>query len=241
MPKLLFGTLVSIVCLIVIQHLLLTGFDKSFGSSLVANLMIEGISILVTVFIISILLKKHEEQKEMRTINDLIGNKLKLYFCEISGIYINFIKKEPMAISGENIKLKHFAEDIKNIVHNIDGFVVADFQNTPVRFHFYNGKDLNGIFHLNEIDYQNFCENAFKPKIRWAIGELIHQYISIMPDGLRKSVYSIENAISSVAFETPLQYGIQAPIPVDKGNMTKLKKELLIIGNELLNIYQYIE
>jgi len=252
MRKLIFWAgLIIIGVLCIIQYSELKGFDENFYSSLTVNLITEFFSILITVFVISWMLSKYEEEKEKKTtekkekkiISEMMGNKLEKYFCEISGIYVNFIYKKPITISGEEciegIKSYHYAKEINKIINNIDDLLIRDFQNTNISFYFAY-PTIKDAFDIKKIDYQGFCEEIFKPKFKWAVDELIHQYISIMPDGLRESIYRIENATSSSVFKTPLHYGLQVPIPYDEKTMNNLKQELLIIGKELLNVYKYI-
>lgn len=247
---LVIATFLSLKVLCIVQFKYLNGFDDTFKSGLVLNLITEVISILITILIVDVLIKRQEKKEQEKEealrkreheklIKEVLGNKLKDLFKELSSIYINFVTKKPLKLSKEEFESKSFVghkNAIIEILDNLDDYIDSDFRSKPVRTLLALGGLSEGTY-----SYQIFCRRFFKAKIEHVIGKFIERYISILPDDLRISLYKIENAIDDFVFITLEDIGLEdRPMPTSEQDITNLKEQLLIIGSELLYIHKLI-
>ncbi|WP_017756801.1 hypothetical protein [Calidifontibacillus oryziterrae] len=236
------------------QQYLLNGFDDNTINGIVINLITDGINIVITVLLIDTLMKRHEKaqdkkrsmqkkKEQERLINEIMGNRLSNLFSELSVVYINFIYKKPLHYSEEEMNdiFKKHKEAIDDIIGNVDKYVGAGFRSAPVRTLIIDKNNLSNVNYDETImSYQDFCYRVFKGKFDYVISGFIRRYISILPEDLRVSIYKIENSIDDFVFVTLLERGLVGPLPTTEEDIVDLKRQLLIIGNELLNIYKII-
>lgn len=242
--------LASAAGLVAAKILFISQWEIEDTTSLILSLITECVSILITVFIIDAILKREERLRQVRLeqekqdeykriIGNVLGNRLKDLFREISTTYLNFVLKEPAHLSPE-LNFKDYKDRIEEVLQDIDSLVVAGFRSKPVKFFLVNTKQLS-IPEEQILDYQRYCEVLFKQKIQGVIDEFIQRYVSILPDDLRIQIYIIENSIADFIFVTPLQLGHNAPMPTRPDDIIELKRELTKIGESLIGIYEIIE
>ncbi|OMC94796.1 hypothetical protein, partial [Paenibacillus odorifer] len=243
--KKLFGTTLLLAILIVIGKAFIIKWSAEDFSSLLVNLLTECLSVLVTVFIIDNIMKKRElaERKRLdqmekdeykRILSGVLGNRLRTLFTEISGIYLNFVLKEPATLSVD-IDLKDYQVAIIKLLNELDSHVVAGFRSKPITCYIVNPEKIS-VPDEQIIKYQQFCEFIFKNQIQSQIDKFIQRYISILTDDMKISIYTIENSIANFIFVTPLQHGHEAPMPTTIEDIDILKSEFKKIGGSLLDI-----
>lgn len=226
------------------------GYSDEDTDTTIINLITECISVFITVVIINKIIEKDKAERKAReeavkkaeynkTISEVLGNSLTELFGEIFSVYTAFILKEPVSFSGD-FSLQNQKEEIERIMENIDDYVNTEFRSKPIKFYLINIKKLTFPNKEQIIEYQEFCERLFKPKILNLIGNFINRYISILPEDLRLSIYTIENSVKSTIFWTPLQFGLSSPINTTQNDIDELKKQLIIIGIALIDIYNII-
>jgi hypothetical protein len=249
--KLMLYVAVAVVILGLIKQYLLAGFKDEFFDSFIINLITDSLSILITVLLVGELIKKQEQKEKVeeitrqkkeqeKLINEIMGNRLSKLFNEICSVYINFVLKKPLTTYKRQATYSDRRKAIESIIGNIDNYVVAGFRSKHIETVIVDVK--NQLKHVERhIPFQEYCHGVFKSKINYVIGKFVERYISILPDDLRKAIYKIENAIDDFVFVTLYELGFpNTPMPTSDEDILKLKKQLLIIGEQLLYIHDLI-
>jgi hypothetical protein len=239
-----------LVTVSIIKYYFFLGWEESDFSSVCINLATESIGILITIFIINKVLenqkrkdeakaKSHYDEEYKMLISNVLGNRLKRLFIEISSVYINFIQKEPLTTKSE-LTLKKYKIGIEDVLSKLDDYIIAGFRSTSISCYIVDEKNVS-IPKEQIIGYQEFCEGIFKAKVEHVISEFVQRYISVLPNDLRLSIYTIENSIDTWIFHTALGKGLKAPMPTSAEDIAELKIEFKKIGEELIKIYDVIE
>lgn len=246
--------IVFLCILSVIQYYIFTGFDELFMGGLILNLTTEAISILITVLIVDKLLRKQQEKEQAKItkiekesheklIKEIIGNNLTKLFSELSSVYVNFVTKKLLITTKEDQNFSGHERAILDVIENIDDYVRAGFRSKPIKTIFADPSKMNeGISGEQLISYQVYCSGVFRSKIEHVIEKFVGRYISILPDDLRKALYRIENSVGDFVFVTVHELGFKnTPMPTREEDIKQLKKQFLIIGQELTYIYKLIK
>lgn len=250
MKKIFWIIAVTAISIVLAKTVFISPWTIQDTDSLLGNLLTELISIFITVFLIDRIVKEAEikKQNEMKKkteeeyrnlISSVLDNRLRWLFLEISTVYLNFVLKEPAELSRE-IKLQDYKDNIEGILRNLDKHVIAGFRSKPIKCYIVNENKLK-IPDESIVNYQEFCEFIFKSKIQTVIDRFVQRYISVLPEDLKISIYTIENSIDNFVFITPLKMGHKAPMPTTPEDLLTLKHEFKRIGESLLDIYKIID
>lgn len=80
-------TVILTACLI-IQYYLFGGFNYTFLSSLIPNMIITIAGIFLSVFVIDKLLKRSKYKSDIRTIRETLGNQYEQFIFKISNKFL---------------------------------------------------------------------------------------------------------------------------------------------------------
>ncbi|PHF10407.1 hypothetical protein COF84_27205 [Bacillus wiedmannii] len=241
MKKLIGYTVGIIILLSVIEYVFLSGFDKSAFSTININLITNGLSVLVTVLIVDKLLKKQQEKENEQLFKKVSSNEYRKFISEISNVYIAFVTKKTITTHGYVAGINDYKVSIEEIIKHMDTYIKAGFRSVPVKVNIVDLKNLEQTFNDQSMSYQVFCEGVFKPKIKHHINQLLNRYISVLPESVRNSILTIENSLDEMIFITPLGLiGNEQPLPTTPEDIIELKKNLEIIGEELLKLIEVI-
>ncbi|MHA0855902.1 hypothetical protein [Paenibacillus sp. CMAA1364] len=241
---------VAAISIVIVKTRFISSWTIQDTDSLLGSLLTELISIFITVFLIDRIVKRAEVKKQTKLkeqmeeeykdlISGVLGNRLRRLFTEVSTVYMNFVLKKPAELS-KDIKLHEYKDIIVEILNDLDKHVAAGFRSKPISCYIVDESKMT-IPNESIINYQEFCEYIFKAKIQTVIDGFIQRYISVLPEDLKISIYTIENSIDDFVFITPLRIGHKAPMPTTSEDILALKKEFKRIGDSLLDIYQIID
>src|SRR5699024_10521270 len=131
---------------------------------------------------------------------------------------------------------------IKNIIENIDKYIGDDFRREKVKTIIADEKPLKTMPTEQIISYQRFCLAVFRAKFENQLNNFIKRYISILPEDLRMNIYSMENSINAFVFITMMELtGQEIEMSTNEYDQKELKRNLLIMGECLIEIYDLIE
>lgn len=238
----LIGFSILIISLL-LQKLFLNGFDNNFYNGIVVNAIIETISVVVTVTLINALLKKEEKEKYDNLIKNTLRNQLIKLYSELSGVYINFVQKEPLKHGSEGPDIKNNNEAIQRIIKNIDDYVNDEFTEKNIKTFIANPEyPMRKAPEEKVISYQKFCYYFFKPKFQNLIDNYMQKYFKILPTDLMITIYKMENSIKDFSFVTIYEAsGKEEEMKVSEDDLENIKKHLLIIAKSLNHLYELVK
>lgn len=198
---LLFG----LICLISIQ-LIFFEFNKTNLNTLNLNLITDFIGLGTATYIVGQLLKKDEKQKEQKRIKEkaktMIQFSMDLMNNTISRNYVHFVTQKPTNMTTDSeADTEKLISDLGHIIENIDIYITNDFFKGDVEVIRYDNQQIDFDTRISSEFWARTAFIAhFKKKAQTDISNFISKHISILPQDLLQSYFTIENILNGNSF-----------------------------------------
>lgn len=226
-----------IIFLLFIIYFFTIGTLTSFLQGSIVNLIIEIVSVLVTVILLSQLLERRQKRINKEKAYNIIQFR---YFKMIANLYRSFylfITKKQMIEKNEiDNQSKHFLKSIEELQNNIEIIIKEDFfAKKPVGM-VYEPRGSNVFENFVEMEIDNFqMPLAMRQQFDMELNDFLMKYSIILPDDLRNHLYELHNKLeTSPLFMSPYQMGMRPNPNNVKFNPAEFREHTL----ECLEIFE---
>lgn len=233
---------VILIILLITVYLFSYGTLATFIQNSMVNLIIEILSILITVILLSRLLERRKNRLNKEKAYNIIQFR---YSKMISNLYRSFhlfVTKTQMTES-DDIKnnSSHFLKSIEDIKNNIEIVIKDDF---------FTKKPVGMVYEPISNDvFKNFVEKeidifqmplAMRESYQKELNEFLMMYSVILPDDLRNHLYELNNQMeTSPLFMSPYQMGMRPNLDNVQYKPEEFRQHTLEILNTYYKLFSY--
>lgn len=237
-------SIIFVILMLLVVRLIFGVLNEDFWLSLIPNVITDLIGIIVATYIINILLNKKQVRDEKSKAYEMIGKKYEGVVINISRLYINGLKREPVTTPNEVGDVQHYLEQMNNLINSIEFYVDENFYSNLIHIIYVdwqkNTSDINQKIenrYLDRLDYTDL----FKNEANVHLERFITKYLSVLPNELRELLFLLENNLQSGVLMNPKVYGLHVNLSLIKFDVEEYRvyyRELGITIIRLLNYFQ---